>query len=1633
MGTLFTLRVPLAAALLSLAVLVSATVARADIPMCDTIVQDPTVAACSCICEAGSSYTHCIGKSQGTRVPTPERCPDMLQGRNVLSRGDGLVLASPSPSPEFSDVIAAQTLVYAPENQGTTPPLSGLGMFAGHPWLPQYTDIDCQMPVGTGPFPAHAVFARLFDLPYDVVVKLLPTTNVKSDCFSNGGQDNMQMGATRRKNGGAQQVGPVYTWVTNPQWTQLAVGDFNYDGYDDLVFLNIDAIQVYTAVDPTDPGKGIERIGSANTRLSSGALRAPINTPVTGDFNGDGIMDVAWIGGNFPQQTGTLSVFFASICPGSVTDTLCEGKQPFQVILDPAHELFPNVSGATSTIALDNATLTPNACGVVESANTKSTSAVGSLRAGAIALGNFEDNGLNPRGAPVDELVITYVSGTNAPSGSADSCTVDAQYWSFSTPDSNNPVWAAQRGSTFSDLLGVYLTSNVTTFALYAQAAYLDWYGTTEQAILGLSAAEPPYASWWWPVIVSVNGSGEGAEVAACSGGEMGVTDGLPYAWGLAVGRFSTDSTVNPANPDACSDFASANPGDCPYNPQIAMMVQRDYRNGGGTGDPALYLYNVIASNPDSSDSRFKCRNDAGVQGYKPLANQNDVLTGEYGPFAVLHESLRGGNLLMAGDPFGNSVRLGPPTVARVSEHSAPQLVIGAPPSLVDFVKPDKQDYDPGTPAIVNFTRAPDSFQAQIQFSTSDEDTASTRETRSISSSTTETVSGEVKYKVPLIAQLDLNDKQSWTQFHESDHQQQLSTYSSTKLQTSGKIGADDQVWWTQTNFNVFNYPELGKTVCPASTTCDPGDPSCSGTLSGATLNCTQLQPGDSGYPGCLCQSEGASASLCPVVPSDTTSRNCNASADGSSACCTFLPQQLNVSFSGPQEVTRSSSPGATVEWYQPRHEPGQLLSYPFSTALIEARRQDAQELAGLSPFSIGPNTTFESSEWSCKTSSEVSTGTTTRHSFESDSSITFGTNKIAEQATGAAKLQLDFDYQHSDSFSTLNSYTVGQTAATSIALLLESTGFLYPDTYGYTVSGTVLGAYKPDSVLDNPDLKVCPSTNADCETSEEVQADCTTTGPITIAFAADPTAVGHGSWWESGSPYLYDIDVALNNPSRWRKVSKDQTLNDGLQCRGPETAPVCYDINQPTGTGATDVWGSQFYKMKGLFVTDGGTAGPMRNTATVGDEVYLQVRVYNYSLRDMDAGTRVYARFYRQQLDVNNNSGATSVLDYARDANGDALPAVPIGPAGLGDTTPVPVVGPDGVSNTIPKFNTTLDPLVDPAKDNIGLATASYTTVDNDICEYDNGVQSCEGAYYAYWVTVWAEDTDGNVVSELPGHGLGADFDPDTSYGFITDVPLEQATYTSSEDGRSKTESFTNNVGMFKMVFSFIPPETGGTFAAAVPRPLGLDRMTVSSDKALLGEPVVVSAQVVAGSAAAPGATVVFSDGDPQSGGKAFDAEWLPAIRANDRHYVSVSYNPETCGPHEIHAEVTGGSNLRPAEQFALVDVGIDYHSAVRYLIRLVERLAGDDAGFDGPWRKANAAAGQHPGNGFTAAQVRVLKNELVHAERALDAQHTDKAIDYLHQFTDRIARLEREGRIDKERVDSFIAQTEKIAGCVR
>ena len=386
--------------------------------MCDAVVNDPPPVACTCICEANSLYPGCALKSAGEIAPTPDICPDMMQGRRTMAQGDVAVLG-------YSFVSAGSTrqdwLLYGFVND---PTLSngGLGVPVNPPEATERSTALCTNRGFVPPTNTNQV-ARMFEeTPFEqpaFLVSLVTRADfpiVDGNCtFGSPSIEIFRELPSGIKPPSRQRIIPPE--VESAAYGKLVVDDFDLDGFDDLLLV-IDNqgnpnrpglaggyLQVYSAGDTTQCCDA--ELYDSLRLPGSPATRVPTNDPTTGDFNGDGIKDVAWIGGAVDPAgfgSGSLSVFFASICPGDVPGSpVCEGAEPFEIVFDPAAALFPNVSGATSTIVLPNATLAQDAC-------TQNTGG----RLGALAMGNFVNNGLGAFGAPVDELMVIYTPGSQS-------------------------------------------------------------------------------------------------------------------------------------------------------------------------------------------------------------------------------------------------------------------------------------------------------------------------------------------------------------------------------------------------------------------------------------------------------------------------------------------------------------------------------------------------------------------------------------------------------------------------------------------------------------------------------------------------------------------------------------------------------------------------------------------------------------------------------------------------------------------------------------------------------------------------------------------------------------------------------------------------------------------------------------------------------------------------------------------------------------------------------------------------------------------------------------------------------------------------------------------------------------------
>ena len=276
-----------------------------------------------------------------------------------------------------------------------------------------------------------------------------------------------------------------------------------------------------------------------------------------------------------------------------------------------------------------------------------------------------------------------------------------------------------------------------------------------------------------------------------------------------------------------------------------------------------------------------------------------------------------------------------------------------------------------------------------------------------------------------------------------------------------------------------------------------------------------------------------------------------------------------------------------------------------------------------------------------------------------------------------------------------------------------------------------------------------------------------------------------------------------------------------------------------------------RFYHIRGLLITLGGATGPQRTQATVGDDVFLQARVYNYSLMDMPAGSKLHTRFYRQEIDGTTPTGDSVLINEV-------------------------------VTAPLPGFNS------DAAPDTPNLTTvATSFEATSDMADTN----------FIFWVVVWAEHAGGAMIGELPGHGLTGL--PGT-LATIGDTPLETVTITTALGDQEQT-SFTNNVGMFKQKFYIAPPPPPGAPGVPEGAPI-VENAQVAAAPQLGREKYLVSADITATGGPVRGVQVFVYDGDPaDSGTRILDVDTLPFIANGDSDAVSVPFRAGGCGAHEV------------------------------------------------------------------------------------------------------------------------------------
>ncbi len=1131
---------------------------------------------------------------------------------------------------------------------------------------------------------------RFFNLEYEVMITLAPTTHASGgNCAASGNNPNMSLHIQDVQS----NVNYASTFKMSAIQTSLVMDDFNQDGFEDLFILSNEEARVATAHNVEKLSDGM-KIGPS---ASLGSTPAAENDPVSGDFNDDGLLDVAWIANDH--------IYFATICSGSVTDTVCAGKEALDVILNPREPLIVPV-----IVGIDD----PEDYQVV------------SLASGEF--GSFDGTGL---------MAFAWEFGETNQQRSFE--VYVAHWYQFE----NN--WDLTGGQAIhsQEIEKLPVGGNIFIgFNSYAMGASLDWFGSGDQVVFAHDVSTIVGAGnqtqTGTALIVHVitfnpaQNSFESQNTGYIDSHNTGllVPTAPPWLNGLAVGHFS-----------AISDDAEE---DADFNLQIAVL-----RNDG-----VLHFFSVDANDNLKPVSLGTAKVDSSLGlNLLPTAGALDP------------QEPTGMNWLVAGDLQGRSALLGQPTVMRVSSHSQPSVILGAPPMHVDYIKPDTStgsDWE-----VVNFSAIPDTFHSSYTMSQTGSNQSSDTNRTSYTFSTSTESGGKISFKSPYLPSISASISKTSENKNEDVSETYTFTQNEFAYDASTITGFGDEIWYDESSFNVYFYPVIGETVCPAD----------------------------------------------------------------NSDCTGEEEQPLYVTFSGPNSGGTGPGPGANTEWYQPVHEPGNIFSYPWNETQLAAQIEGGIDLlTGPQSFFTDDSDQAQRLQWSSGSGSNQTAGTTNSHSYEKAYSLTSG--KVIFQSLGA-NISGNQDYNSSTAVSTLNKSSSSVGASQGVVIAKPGT-FLDSGLYQYRVQPYIFGRAKPSGQVDNVLLP----------------QDIQTTGPLQAAYAVNPLDPQAGSWWGSDeSPYTKDFDVALNHPKRWTKSTRSGT-QDTLNCLEAGSRNNCMTINDPD---PSDLWNSEFYWMRGLFLTVGGVDGPQRAQADEGDDVVLQARVYNYSFKDMPADSTIKVRFYRQEINGTTPVG-NSVLIAEKNVD------------------PLPGFNSDNSPNA-PNWTT---------------ATATLDTT------------GLGDTLQIFWVLVWVEDGSGNMVEELQGHGLSAK--PGTLQS-IGDVPLEMVMV----GGQEKT--FSNNVGYLHRKFHIVE-ESLTAIAGGDPR-LEIIGAKVTPDISQPGERVIVSAHILSEGAPADGVHVqLYPDAaaweayqqDPSlPAPRPFDVEMLPHIDVGRTDQLSVPYRSLTCGTQEI------------------------------------------------------------------------------------------------------------------------------------
>jgi len=585
---------------------------------------------------------------------------------------------------------------------------------------------------------------------------------------------------------------------------------------------------------------------------------------------------------------------------------------------------------------------------------------------------------------------------------------------------------------------------------------------------------------------------------------------------------------------------------------------------------------------------------------------------------------------------------------------------------------------------------------------------------------------------------------------------------------------------------------------------------------------------------------------------------------------CSAGTVPLYVQFSGPDNVNYlQSAQGTNLEWYQPVQEPGNIFSYPATLAQLTA---DLGGGTGFQPLTAtdmlwdSQTSAAVKTNWTQGGGSSVSAGSASTHTFDASVSLSAS---VSFDGFGA-DFGLGFDYNQSNSISTLNQATSSFSNSQGINLNcgIEGGGDVNSEAYDYQGQSFIYGQTAPTGTVQT-----------DATPSTTVQAQGYIAGAHLVDMVSQSPGVTSGAFWVQA--YNAAPDVALNHPQRWLQKTPSSLNDQQVQFVCPYgftstlSAPQCV-AGTPSGTTApAAIADDGFYQMKGLFVTPGGTFdGPQITSTTLGSKVNLRARVYNYSLQNFPSTATLHVQFYAQPW------GAGQFATGANASTSASAVFIGDGTTQSGDTKlPLPPAFCGGFQSSS----------VDPCTTSAGSTTNNWEYVYAMWDTSTGGVTA--NSTWKFWVVTWVEN-NGQLVSELPGHGLMSLPATGVKYNSLADVPIE---------------TYSNNLGFYNQVFTVLHAAASATNTLQAAR---------NSKAGSNSKPVTIVAPHLASGDHVDSILSLYYDGDPAKGGALFDAQHISRVLLGSPYLDTASFRARTCGQQEIFVRSIPMDGAAPSQQ---------------------------------------------------------------------------------------------------------------------